>query len=262
MKVTFLGTGTSVGIPQIGCNCPTCTSTDPRDWRTRPSVLVETDNSRILIDAGPDMRAQLLSNRIGRVDAILITHAHADHILGLNDLTSMNARSGTIPLLYAHPSAIETIRKVFFYAFEGYNGVSSIPRFGVVSFGEAPFECCGVQVRPIPVEHAGEPCFGFRLGDFAYITDAKRISQQLLEMLQGLDTLILNALRFSKPHPTHFTVEESLEVISELRPRRAYLTHLGHTVMHERDSKLLPDGVEFGWDGLSFETGEDAWARS
>ena len=253
MKAIFLGTGTSVGVPQIGCTCQTCTSTDPRDRRTRPSMLLRTGSANILIDAGPDFRAQMLAHGIRSVDAILITHAHADHILGLNDLTAMNARAGVVPKLYAHPSAIETIQKVFFYAFSGYNGVSSIPRFEVLSFGDAAFEVCGVQVDPIPVEHAGEPCYGFRFGTFAYVTDAKQIPPASMTKLGGLDTLVLNSLRFSRHHPSHYTVEGALEVISDLKPRQAWLTHMGHEVLHARDNALLPEGVAFAYDGLELD---------
>jgi phosphoribosyl 1,2-cyclic phosphate phosphodiesterase len=196
------------------------------------------------------------------VDAILITHAHADHILGLNDLTAMNERAGVVPKLFAHPSAHATIRKVFFYAFEGYNGVSSIPQFEVLTFGDSQFEACGLQVQPVRVEHAGDPCFGFRVGSFAYVTDAGRVPPESLGKLRGLDTLVLNALRFRKPHPTHLTVEGALEVISAVSPRRAFLTHLGHKILHQRDSARLPSGVEFAFDGLTFETGEPACVRS
>lgn len=256
MKALFLGTGTSVGIPQIGCNCPVCMSPDTRNKRLRPSLLLEIKDKRILIDIGQDFRQQMLTHAINRLDAILLTHSHADHILGIDDLRSLNARMRRSVPIYASRITINAVERTFFYCFEkSDNDYASRPDFNLIEFGPGHFCIDGIDVIPIAVEHGSMQVSGFRFGDFAYITDAKHIPPESLAKLKGLDTLVINALRFT-PHPTHFSVEEACSAIAQIAPKRAFLTHIGHGIDHGADSTHLPDGVEFAFDGLRLEIEE------
>ncbi len=254
MRALFLGTGTSVGVPQVGCRCEVCTSSDPRDKRTRPSLLLETGGKRLLIDIGPDFRAQMLREGIESVDAVLLTHAHADHILGIDDLRAVNNRTGRSIPIYATERTHAVVRRVFFYCFES-DPYASRPRFEPRFFGEAPFEAEGVEAVPVRAIHGTMEVHGFRFGKFAYITDAKVIPPESLALLEGVEVLVLNALRF-RYHPTHFSVDEACAVVEKVGPERAFLTHMGHGIMHGRDSARLPAGVEFAWDGLEIEIGD------
>ena len=252
MKALFTGTGTSFGIPRIGCNCETCISNDPRDNRLRSSILLTVRGKKILIDIGHDFRQQALRYGITRLDAILITHSHADHILGVDDLRALNVLSAdTIPI-YASAESLHTIKQVFFYCFTGDNSPSSLPVFEMRTFDDEPFEFEGISIIPVRVLHGSTITHGFRIGNFAYIVDAKQIPEQSVKLLKGVDTLVLNALRF-RPHAVHFSVGEALSNLAALSPRRAFLTHMGHDILHARDSKKLPQGVEYAYDGLEIE---------
>ncbi len=250
MKLTFLGTGTSTGVPSIGCECETCVSADPRDKRLRVSILIEHGGQTVLVDTSSDFRQQALRQKIRWLDAILITHCHADHIFGLDDIRPLNFRHGALGV-YANERAWKDIRRIFQYVFEpSYigGGLPQVVPHTVVN--GAPF-CIGPDLRVTPLEviHGRLPVMAYRFNDFAYATDLSEIPPATIEGLRGLDVLVLDCLRF-KPHPTHLWLERALEYISEIKPRRAYLTHLAHDVMHARDSAKLPDGVEFAYDGL------------
>lgn len=253
MRIVFLGTGTSVGIPMIGCSCVVCTSTDPRDVRTRTGLLIEHAGARIQIDISADFRQQMLRERIDRLDAVLVTHAHADHILGLDDIRPFSFRQGEIPV-YASAETWKRIERVFHYIFvppPNYIG-GGLPRVRQKVF-TGPFEVIGLQVTPLPVIHGSMEVTAFRITDgqtsLAFITDCNRIPESSLDQLRGLDLLIIDALRY-KPHTTHLHLEQTLAYIEHLRPRRALLTHMGHDFKHAVASLHLPPGVEMAWDGL------------
>lgn len=250
MKLTFLGTGTSTGVPSIGCECETCRSDDPRDKRLRVSVLIEHGGQIVLVDTSSDFRQQALRQKIKWLDAVLITHCHADHIFGLDDIRPLNFRHGALGL-YANERAWKDIRRIFQYIFEpSYigGGLPQVVPHTVIA--GAPF-CIGpdLQVTPLEVIHGRLPVIAYRFNDFAYATDLNEIPPPTLDALRDLDVLVLDCLRFTA-HPTHLWLDRALEYINELKPRRAYLTHLAHDVMHARDTARLPDGVEFAYDGL------------
>jgi phosphoribosyl 1,2-cyclic phosphate phosphodiesterase len=250
LQITFLGTGTSHGVPMIGCECATCRSSDPRDRRTRPSVFVQTDDgAAILIDAGPDLRAQALAHRINRVDAIVFTHGHADHILGLDDVRRYNHILRRPMACYADQLTIDDIRRMFAYVFDPNapkgGGLPQLDLFTVA--GEF---CIGRQeVVPIPILHGERPIFGLRLGGFAYLTDCSAIPESSWPLLEGLDVLVLDALR-ERPHPTHFSLGEALHAAHRARAARTYFTHMCHDLPHAATSAKLPAGVELAYDGL------------
>jgi len=253
MRITFLGTGTSVGIPMIGCECEVCTSTDPRDVRTRTGLSIEHEGKRIQIDISVDFRQQMLRERIDRLDALLVTHAHADHILGLDDIRPFNFRQGEIPV-YASESTWRQVERVFHYVFAPRpNHVGGgLPRVRQEVISD-PFEVIGLNVTPIPVIHGRMEVTAFRISDgqaaMAFITDCNLIPESSLARLHGLDLLIIDALRY-KPHPTHLHLDQTLAYIDELKPGRAILTHMGHDFKHAVTSAQLPPGVEMAWDGL------------
>jgi phosphoribosyl 1,2-cyclic phosphate phosphodiesterase len=254
IHITVLGSGTSAGVPTVACPCDVCASTDPRDNRLRPSILVQYDGRGVLIDTTPDFRAQALRARIERVDAILYTHSHADHILGLYDVRPYNYRQrGAIPV-YAMPETLDAIRRVFRYAFEPGPNDTVVPRLILNELNGAPFDLFGVEFIPIRVVHGNSDVLGFRFGDAAYLTDHSDIPEESKEKLQGLDVLFLDALRH-RPHPTHSTVERSLAWVEELKPRRAFFTHICHDLPHERTEAELPGHVHLAYDGLEIEVG-------
>lgn len=250
VQVTFLGTGTSMGVPTLGCDCAVCRSDDPRDRRTRPSVLLRYNGHTVVIDTSPDFRQQALRENIKRVDAVLYTHGHADHILGLDDLRAFNLRQGTIPL-YATEATRETLQKTFFYVFGDATPNSTIPAIEIHRI-DGPFELFGLTVTPLPVLHGEMEVLGFRFGRAAYVTDFSVIPPNSLEQLKGLDLLVLSALR-DHPHPNHSTLENSLALVKELRPRRTCFTHMAHDLPHQATNARLPDEVELACDGLSVE---------
>ncbi|MEP7274606.1 MAG: MBL fold metallo-hydrolase [Acidobacteriota bacterium] len=254
MRLTFLGTGTSVGVPMIGCDCSTCLSDDPRDKRLRTGLLVEHAGQSLVIDISPDFRQQALRSRMDKLDALLITHCHADHVFGLDDIRPFNFRQGPLPV-HASASTWKQLRKVFYYIFEATYVGGGLPQITPHTI-DGDFEVCGLKVIPFEVTHGGSMVSGFRLEDerssVAFITDCNDIPEVSLAKLYGLDVLIIDALRY-RPHPTHLHVEKSLAYIAQLEPRRALLTHMSHDIKHLEASILLPQGVEFAFDDLRIE---------
>ena len=250
MKLTFLGTGTSTGVPSIGCECETCRSTDPRDKRLRVSVIIEHGGQTVLVDTSSDFRQQALRYGLRWLDAILVTHCHVDHIFGLDDVRPLNFRYGPIGL-YANERAWVDIRRIFQYIFEPDHFGGGLPQIipHVVNHG-ASF-CIGpdLLITPLEVIHGRLPVVAYRLNDFAYATDLSEVPGSTREQLRDLDLLFLDCLRFT-PHPTHLWVDKALEIVEDLKPRRTLFTHMSHDVLHERDSKRLPPGVGFAYDGL------------
>ena len=250
MKLTFLGTGTSTGVPSIGCECETCLSEDPRDKRLRVSIIIEHAGQSLLVDTSSDFRQQALRFGLKRLDGVLITHCHADHIFGLDDIRPLNFRFGALGL-YANERAWVDIRRIFKYIFEPSHFGGGLPQvIAHTVYPGAPF-CIGEQleVTPLEVTHGRLPVMAYRFNDFAYATDLSEIPPQTMDALRDLDVLVLDCLRF-KEHPTHLWAEKALGYVEKLKPRRTYFTHMAHDVKHERDSKRLPDGVEFAYDGL------------
>ena len=246
MKITFLGTGTSVGIPSIGCECEVCLSDDERDKRLRASILLQYDGCNIVIDTSTDFRYQALRTGLKRLDAVLFTHAHADHIFGLDDARPLIYRQGVSLPVYATAITWEGLRRVYSYAFAPSE--SGVPQLEPHTI-EGAFQLCGREVLPLIVMHGSLPVTAFRIGNFAYLTDCNRLPEETCAALSGLDILVIDALRF-KAHPTHMTVAEALNYIERLAPRRALLTHMGHDIKHADLSRELPDGVEIAYDGL------------
>ena len=249
-----------MGVPTIGCQCAVCRSTDKHDKRTRPSVMLQFTDAKgaaagkprtILIDTTPDFRYQAMREDIRRVDAILYTHAHADHILGLDDIRAYNFHQQARIPIYANRQAIETIRKTFHYIFAPGGAPSAIPKIDVHEI-TGPIELFGVIFRPVPVLHGRLEVLGFRFGNAAYLTDFNEIPEASLKMLEGLDILFLDALR-DDPHPTHCTVAEALAYVKRLHPRAAYFTHICHDLGHEATNARLPEGVMLSHDGLRLE---------
>ncbi len=260
-RVTFLGTGTSTGVPLIGCECAVCLSTDPRDKRLRPSIYVDVPgHTRILVDTSTDLRQQALTHRITRVDAVLITHSHADHVMGLDEIRRYNhVQGGSIPF-YASELAWEHLRKTFFYVFDGVQRLGGgIPKIEPRVI-DGPFAVGGIQVVPVPLWHGRMPILGFRFGSFAYLTDCNAIPDESWPLLRNVDTLVLDALR-DKPHTTHFTIGEALDIVARLAPRRTYFTHMGHDLGHASTNARLPPGVELAYDGLSLDVEVHAAGR-
>jgi phosphoribosyl 1,2-cyclic phosphate phosphodiesterase len=254
-KITVLGSGTSVGVPTVGCHCAVCTSTDPRDNRLRPSILVSYEDRNVLIDTTPDFRAQALRARIEHVDAVLFTHSHADHILGLDDLRPYNFRQKERIPIYAAPDTMETIRRVYQYIFDGVKRESNVPQLITHLIDGSPLDLFGSEFRPVPILHGRTPIYGYRFGAAAYLTDHSEIPESSMELLCGLDVLFLDALRY-KPHPTHSTVDRSLHTVEKLKPRRAFFTHISHDLAHERAESLLPPNVKLAYDGLEILVGD------
>ena len=250
-RLTVLGSGTSMGVPTIGCTCAVCHSSDPLDRRTRPSVLVEYSDKFVLIDTTPDFREQAIREKITRIDAVLYTHTHADHILGLDDLRPLSYhRSGKIPL-YARPEAAEFIRNMFRYIFDAdykFGGLAQVELKPV----DSAFELFGAHVQPIPVIHGDTEIYGFRLGSMAYLTDFSSVPESSLATLHGLDVLFLDALRY-KPHPTHSTVEQSLKIAERVGARRVFFTHICHDLPHQETNAQLPAHVRLAHDGMKLE---------
>lgn len=255
MRVTFLGTGTSVGVPVIGCQCRVCTSEDPRNRRLRQSVWVREGETSLLIDAAVDLRAQALKHGLRRVDAIFLTHAHADHILGLDE-TRVFAYWQRRPVpVYGSAATLNGVRKTFWYAFEDGPEGGGRPKLELVPL-EGPVRIGPLEVLPVEGDHGSMAVTGFRIGGFAYLTDCKRVPAATLQAFAGVDTLVLNALRRGPEHPTHMTVGEALAAVEAMRPRRTYLVHLGHELDHAELSASLPAGVAPAYDGLTLELGD------
>jgi phosphoribosyl 1,2-cyclic phosphate phosphodiesterase len=252
---TFLGTGTSVGVPMIGCDCVVCQSPNPRNHRYRCSVLIRTPQGNILIDTPPELRLQLIRENVRLIHATLFTHYHADHLFGLDDLRPVSRMLGRPIPLYCTAEVEGKIRTAFAYAF-GPEAESlpagMIPKLGFERIDSDPFRVLDEYVTPIPMRHAHFDVLGFRIGDVAYCTDVSEIPRESWPRLEGLRVLILDALRF-KPHPAHFGLEQALDVIRHFTPERAYLTHMCHEMEHETVNRMLPSNVQLAYDGLSFE---------
>ena len=250
MKVTFLGTGTSTGVPEIGCSCAVCQSNDPRDNRLRASVLVETDGKRILIDCGPDFRQQMIRSRIYQLDGILLTHEHYDHVGGLDDLRPY-CRQGAVAI-YAESDVVEAIETRIPYVFRAHP-YPGVPRLALHTISLEPFEVAGVLVQPIRVMHGRLPILGFRIGNFAYLTDILTLPETEVPKLQGVEVLVLDALREAE-HPSHESVPQALALIDRLQPKQAYLTHMSHRIgLHAVAEQSLPAHVQYAYDGLEIE---------
>jgi phosphoribosyl 1,2-cyclic phosphate phosphodiesterase len=249
LKITFLGTGTSQGIPIIGSTHPVCLSTDPKDKRLRVSVLVQWDDFRILIDCGPDFRQQLLRTECTQIDAVLFTHEHSDHTSGLDDLRPFFYRQGPLDV-YAHERVLKSLQKRFDYIFATENKYPGVLTLNTHPITDTPFFVGTKLIQPINVLHHLLPIFGFRMEAFAYITDAKTISDQEVEKLQNLDILVINALRI-EPHISHFNLDEALAFIERVNPKKAYLTHISHHLGFHKDlEKRLPANVHLAYDQL------------
>lgn len=250
LTVTFLGTGTSQGIPVIGSNHPVCLSTDPKDNRMRVSVLIEWDDHTIVVDCGPDFRQQMLREKVQKLEAVLITHEHSDHVSGIDDIRPFYFRQGDIPF-YAEKRVFEALHKRYEYIFEVENKYPGAPTITEHTISkDLPFQVLDKEVIPIEVKHGGLPVLGFRIDGFTYLTDVKTIAPEEMEKIKGTDVLVLNALR-EAPHNTHLNVEEALEIVNEIKPKKAYFTHISHLMgFHAEVEPRLPENVHLAYDGL------------
>ncbi|MBU0616667.1 MAG: MBL fold metallo-hydrolase [Planctomycetes bacterium] len=248
LTIKVLGSGTSHGVPMIACRCAVCTSADPRDKRSRPSVAVQYDDTTVLIDTGPELRLQCLANDIQRADAVLYTHHHIDHIAGLDDLRRFNWVQKQVIPCHGRAETLDRLKRMFAYAFDLHNDYpSATPRLSLHTV-EGPFEIGGREIMPIPVLHGALPILGFRIGGFAYCTDVSEIPPPSRALLAGLDVLMLDALR-KRPHPTHFNLEQAVECAREIGARRTFFTHIAHELAHEETNRLLPSGMALAFDG-------------
>jgi phosphoribosyl 1,2-cyclic phosphate phosphodiesterase len=262
LRVTVLGSGTSHGVPAIGCDCPVCRSSDPRDHRTRPSILIEVQSNppspfaasvrSILVDTSTDLRTQALANDVRRVDAILFTHSHADHIFGMDDVRRFNQMQQSAIPVYADDETLANVRRMFSYVFEPPKqkggGLPELVPFRIAG----PFTLGGVEIVPVPLFHGRLPVLGFRVGSFAYLTDCNRIPDESYPLLAGVRTVVLDALRH-RPHSTHFSVGEAIDAFTRMGAERAYFTHICHDLAHAETCAMLPAGVELAYDGLVLE---------
>jgi len=249
--LTVLGSGTSMGVPTIGCNCRVCTSQDPRDRRTRPSILIEYNDHAVLIDTTPDFRQQALRERMTRLDAVLYTHAHADHVLGLDDVRPLSFRHNSKVPLYADDETARIIERMFEYVFDPTYEYGSLPRVEMHRLN-GPLQLFGAVFRPLKILHGKHPITAYRFGNAAYATDFSTIPEETIVDLSGLDLLFLDALRH-RPHPTHSTLEDSLKLVDRLKPKRAFFTHMSHDLGHEETNRSLPENVRLSHDGLKLE---------
>jgi phosphoribosyl 1,2-cyclic phosphate phosphodiesterase len=251
-RVLVLGSGTSMGVPMIGCDCATCRSSDPRDQRLRPSVCVQIDDGpAILIDTTTDLRTQALAHRLNRVDAILFTHSHADHVMGLDDVRRYNYVQRQAMPCYGDERTLRDLRRIYAYVFDpGTPAGGGLPQLVLFRIG-GEFSIGPATIIPVPLLHGSRRILGFRIGSFAYLTDCSAIPDESWALLSGVHTVILDALR-DRPHPTHFSLSEALEVIARLAPARAYFTHMSHDLPHAATCARLPEGVELAYDGLTF----------
>jgi phosphoribosyl 1,2-cyclic phosphate phosphodiesterase len=261
MKVTLLGTGTSQGIPVIGCKCETCTSTNPKDKRLRVSAYLEipgygingSDTLKILIDTSSDFRQQMLANKFDDIDCVLFTHHHIDHIGGMDDLRQINQQKKKKIDIYGNKLTLDEIKVTFRYVLdERLQQHNAVPLINFNYITLEPFQINGLEIIPIEIYHGYLPIYGYRIQNFAYITDASLIPEPEFEKLKNLDVLVLNALR-RKPHPTHFSLEQAVEAGKRINAKQTYFTHITHDMKHEDVNKTLPENIQLGYDGLSFE---------
>ncbi len=252
LEITFLGTGTSAGVPMIACNCWVCTSVDEKDKRLRSSLLIQSKEKTIVIDSGPDFRQQMLRENVQGLDALILTHEHKDHIAGLDDIRAFNFKQNKEADVYASERVQEALKREFSYVFNG-DKYPGIPKIKLHTIENVSFQIGDVLFEPIQVYHYKLPVFGFRIQDFCYITDAKTISKEEKEKLKGLKVLVLNALR-KESHISHFTLEEAVELIGELKPERAFLTHISHQLGTQKEvDAILPKNISCAYDGLKIQ---------
>ncbi len=252
MKLTFLGTGTSQGVPVVACQCPVCLSNNPKDQRLRASVMIETETQCLVIDAGPDFRQQMLTHHVRHLNGILLTHEHTDHIFGLDDIRAFNWVQKQHTDIYAEERVQIAIHRIFDYVFASYK-YPGIPQMHLHLFENKPFMIGDLEVVPIRGFHYKLPVFGFRFGKIAYVTDVNRLEAAEIDKLRGLEVLVLNALR-KEDHISHYNLDQALEIIAEVKPEKAYLTHLSHQMgFHEEVQSELPEGVFLSYDGLELE---------
>ncbi len=252
IQVIFLGSGTSHGIPMIGCDCEVCTSDDPRDKRTRPGIAVRWGGHTVLIDTTPELRLQCVANRIDRAEAILYTHHHADHVAGLDDVRRFNWLMDAELNCYGTQDTLDYVRQMFVYAFEEDSEYPSHkPALNLVPIDDEPFTLFGLAVTPIPVMHGPLPVMGYRFGRFAYCTDCNYIPEKSMARLRDLDVFVLDAVRL-RPHPTHFNIEQAIETAHRVGARQTYFTHIAHQIKHQTISDQLPDNIALAYDGLTF----------
>ena len=251
LTVTLMGSGTSTGVPVIGCSCAICTSDNPRNRRLRPGLKLETAAGVALVDTPPDLREQALRFGLPRLDAVLFTHSHADHVFGLDDVRIFNFRQRAPIPCYASRETLRTLRRAFAYVFEETQEGGGKPQLDLVEI-DGPFELLGRRVVPVPVLHGAMEVLGFRLGSFAYVTDCSAIPESSFRLLDGVEVLILDALRY-RPHSTHFSVEQAVEAAARIGAARTILTHLAHDVDYGAPEVELPPAVELGYDGIRFE---------
>jgi phosphoribosyl 1,2-cyclic phosphate phosphodiesterase len=251
--VICLGSGTSHGVPMIGCDCPVCTSPDPHDRRTRTSIVLDFGERAVLVDTSPELRLQCIANGIRRIDAVLYTHHHADHVTGMDDLRRFNWINRSEVLCYGMPATLEVLRRMFLYAFEDDPDYPSHkPQLRLIPIdGTAPLELFGRRILPIPLMHGPMPVLGFRVGAFAYCTDCNHIPEGSLRLLERLEVLILDGLRH-KPHPTHYCLAEAVEVARRIGARQTFFTHIAHELKHAETNATLPSGMALAYDGLRF----------
>lgn len=250
VEVVVLGSGTSHGVPMIGCTCAVCTSDDPRDKRTRPSIAVRIADQHLLVDTAPELRLQCLATDVGSIDAVLFTHHHADHVAGLDDLRRFNWINRRALPCYGTKRTLANLRRMFAYAFEqAPDSPHSRPELELIEIDGAPFDVGRARVVPIPLMHGPMPVLGFRFGRFAYCTDCSEIPPESRDLLRDLDVLILDALRLT-PHPTHFNLEQAIEMAVRIGAGKTYFTHIAHEIGHEAINTDLPDGMELAYDGL------------
>jgi phosphoribosyl 1,2-cyclic phosphate phosphodiesterase len=252
VKITFLGTGTSQGVPVIACDCKTCTSEDEHDKRLRTSLLLEADEASLLFDAGPDFRQQMLREHVSRLDAILLTHEHKDHIAGLDDVRAFNYKSQDAIDIYSEERVLKALKKEYSYVFAEFQ-YPGIPKMRLNTIDDQTFTVRGIPIIPVRVFHYLLPVYGFRIGNFAYITDANYIPEESKEKLYGIKYLVINALRKEK-HISHFSLREAIDFIREISPKKAFITHISHQMgLHSEVSSELPPEITLAYDGLSFQ---------
>lgn len=259
MRVTVLGSGTSKGIPIIGCTCPTCTSTNPKDKRFRVSIYIDVypddinKSLKILIDTSPDFRQQMLINKLDDVDAVLYTHHHMDHIMGLDDIQPVNLFHRKAIDIYGNEETINHIKRVFGYVFDEntFQG-GGIPKINPHVISLNKFLIRDLEITPIEYLHGPTIVWGYRIGNFAYITDCSEIPEKEFSKMEGLEYLIIDALRY-KPHPTHFSIDEAVNVSQRINAKQTYFTHMTHDLLHDETNAKLPENIQLAWDGLSFQ---------
>lgn len=253
LTVTLLGSGTSTGVPVIGCTCAVCTSANPRNRRLRPGLKLETERGVALVDTPTDLREQALRFGLPRLDAVIYTHPHADHIFGLDDIRIFNFRQRAPIPCYGSRETLRALRRTFAYVFEETQEGGGKPQLDLIEI-RGPFELLGREVVPVPVRHGEMEVYGYRLGAFAYVTDCSVIPEESYRLLAGVEVLILDALRY-RPHATHFSVAEAVAAAARIGAARTILTHLAHDVDYGRPEETLPPGVELGYDGIRFDVG-------